>query len=155
SRDEAGAMALMCGLGEGLARRQQPLHRFLANPPTGIQPHLLPIEKLITVAQHRARDRQAPESQRLLGLRLVLQARPAAAPPLIEFLLAAEQSPALQSAAARSVREAGDASLARRLLDRWQNFRINTRRELISALVRNAVLAAPLVDALEAGSVAM
>jgi len=61
----------------------------------------------------------------------------------------------MQTAAAHGVADAGDAHLAQKLLERWQSFRINTRRELIAAMVRNAALAAPLVDALEAGTIAL
>jgi putative membrane-bound dehydrogenase-like protein len=154
-RDEIGAMALLAGLGEGLARRQQPMHRFLATPPDAVQPSLPRIERLVTAAQTRAGTRDAAELQRLLGLRVVLLARPAAASPLIEALLAEQEPPSIQTAAARGVAEAGDTDLVRRLLERWQSFRINIRRELIAALVRNALLASPLVEALEGGTIAI
>src|SRR5262249_5896375 len=150
----SGATALLTGLGEGLARHQQTLRRFLADPPAAARRHLLSIERLITRAQSPAGDRQTRESPRLLALHLVLQVRPDAAQPLIETLLAAEESPAIQTAAARGVAEAGDAMLARKLLERWQSFSLNTRRELIAAMVRNAVLAAPLIEALESGAIA-
>jgi putative membrane-bound dehydrogenase-like protein len=150
----SGATALLTGLGEGLARRQQTLRRFLDDLPAASRHHLPSIERLLTLAQSRAGDRLAPESPRLLALRLVLQARPDMAQPLIESLLAAEESPAIQTAAARGVAEAGDALLARKLLERWQSFQINTRRELIASMVRNAALSSPLVDALESGTIA-
>jgi putative membrane-bound dehydrogenase-like protein len=150
----SGATALLVGLGEGLARRQQTLRRFLADLPAHARRHLPSIERLVTLAQSRAGDRQAPESPRLLALRLVLQARPDAAQSLIEALLAAEEAPPIQTAAARGVAETGDAMLARKLLERWQSFSLNTRRELIAAMVRNAVIAAPLIEALESGTMA-
>jgi putative membrane-bound dehydrogenase-like protein len=153
-RNGIGAMALLAGLGDGLARRHQPLYRFLAAPPAALERSVPQIERFITVAQMRAATRGASESQRLLGLRLILLARPAAASSLIESMLVEQESPPIQTAAARAVAEVGDMDLARRLLERWQSFRINIRRELIAALVRNAVLAAPLVAALEEGTIA-
>jgi putative membrane-bound dehydrogenase-like protein len=153
-REEIGATVLLTGVGEGLAHRRQALHRFLSAPDSPVREHLPQIERLIAAAQAQAAVRDVPESQRLLALRLVLQARPGAAQSLIEALLTAEEPPAIQMAAARGVADLGDAALARRLLERWQNFQINTRRELIAALLRNAALAAPLVEALEAGTIA-
>jgi putative heme-binding domain-containing protein len=71
------------------------------------------------------------------------------------MLLANEESPTIQSAAARGVADAGDADLARKLIDRWMTYRINLRRELIGALVRRADLASALIEALEAGTIAI
>jgi putative membrane-bound dehydrogenase-like protein len=154
SRDESGAMALLTGLGEGLARHGQPLHRLLASPSDAVRPHLPQVERLLTRAQACVADRDCPGQQRLLALRLLLHARPAAARPLVEALLAADEPPALQTAAARGVADLEDADLARTLLERWPSLPINIRRELIAALVRNALLASPLIEALEAGTIA-
>src|SRR5262249_1648722 len=68
---------------------------------------------------------------------------------------AEQETPAIQTSAARSVGDVGDTDLARKLLERWQSFRINIRRELIGALVRSARLASLLVEALEAGTIAI
>jgi putative membrane-bound dehydrogenase-like protein len=155
SRSEIGAMALLSGLGDGLASRQLPLHRFLADPPAALKPHIPQIERLIALAKTRAGSRAISESQRLLGLRLAVQARPDAARPLIAMLLAAEESPAVQSAAARGLADAGDIELARKVTQGWMTYRINLRRELIGALVRNAELASALIEALESGTIAI
>jgi putative membrane-bound dehydrogenase-like protein len=153
-REEPGAMALLTGLGEGLARRGQPLHRMLASPSDALRRHLPEIERLLTRGQTCVTLRAKPEAQRLLALRLILHARPTAARPLIEALLAADEPPALQTAAARGVADVHDTDLARTLLERWPSLPINIRRELIGALLRNASLAAPLIEALETGIVA-
>ena len=150
---DIGAAALLTGLGDGLARRRQSLAGLLAAPPDSLRPQLPPIQRLITLARDWIGKHELPESQRLVGLRLVLQTRPDALRPLIEPLLAADESPPIQAAAARALGEAGDTDLARRLLDLWPALRINTRRELIAALVRKPVLALALVEALEAGAI--
>jgi putative membrane-bound dehydrogenase-like protein len=154
-RGEVGAMTLLSGLGDGLARHQQPLHRFLGSKSTALEPHLPKLEQFITLAQNRAGSQQIPEPARLLALRLVVQARPEAARPLIELLLSRDESPPMQSAAARGLAEAGNADLARKVIDRWTTYRINLRRELIGALVRNAELGAILIEALEGGTIAV
>ena len=154
-RGEIGAMTLLTGLGDGLARRRQPLHQFLAERPPALEPYLSKLEQFVTLAQNRAGSRQAPESQRLLSLRLVVQARPDAARLLIEKLLEDDESPSVQSAAARGLADVGDADLARKLIEHWTTYRINLRRELIGALVRNAELASSLIEALESGKIAV
>lgn len=152
--NEIGAVCLLSGFGEGLARRGQRLNRFLSAAPGAVKPHLPAVAQLIATGKKLASAVDAAESQRLLGLRLVLEAKPDEARPLIEALLAGNESAALQTAAARGLATAPDADLVRRLLEHWPAWRINLRRELIAACLRNAALTAPLIEALEAGTIA-
>ena len=84
-----------------------------------------------------------------------MQARPKVARLLIQAILDAEETPVIHSAAARSLADAGDADLARKLLGHWTTYRINLRCELIGALVRNAELGTVLIESLEAGTMTL
>lgn len=150
---EGGAIALLSGLADGLARRSRSLDRILDRPSSALEPHLPAIKRLISSAKLSAVDRHATESKRLLAFRLLVQIHSSDARELILTLLASEESQAIQAAAAAGLADLGDVELAQQLLERWATYRINTRRELISALLRRAVLAEVLLDALEQGTI--
>jgi len=152
-KNEAGAegssIALLSGLADGLARRSQSLDRMLEQPTAALAPQLPAIRRLIAQAKASAANRKAPEAERILALRLLIQTQAGVARELIPELLSGEESPAIAAAAAAGVADLGDVELARQLLERWGTYPIGVRRELINALLRRANLAAELLDAVE------
>ncbi len=146
---EGAAFALLSGLGDGLARRNNALHRLLEKPAPELQPHLAAVRSRIAAARRSAADRHVPESQRLLAFRILAQTEPGEARALVLPFLSGDESPAMQAAAAGGLAEVGDAELARQVIERWASYPINTRRELISALLRKVELANVLLDSLE------
>lgn len=151
--EEKSSLSLLSGLADGLARRSKSLEALLEQPTPGFKSYVTGIRGLLISAKRTAVDKRAAQSERLLALRLLVQAQSDVARELIPNMFSAEEPAAIVAAAAGGVAELADVELARRLVERWGTLTIGERRELISAMLRRASLAAVLLDAVEQGTV--
>ncbi|HEY2839643.1 MAG TPA: PVC-type heme-binding CxxCH protein [Pirellulales bacterium] len=146
-----GSLAALSGLADGMSRRSKSLEALLEQPTPAIEPHLPEIRRLLISAKMTAVNQRAAKSERLLALRLLVQTQRSMARELIPMMFSAEEPPAMIAAAAAGLADLDDLELTRRLLERWGTLTIGERRELISALLRRASLAAMLLDLVEKG----
>lgn len=140
---EAGRIALLLGLSDGLARAGHP-PRDLAKG-EGFEAVATLLDR--TAATVDAAD--AAPADRARALTLLSRFRPDDASARIPGLLAAVQPEAVQAAAAEAVAEVGSADLADRILANWEAIATGPRRAVIAVLIRSAPLTGSLIAALE------
>ncbi len=149
SVDEGASLSLLSGLAEGLARSDVSLRKMVDAPSETLRPQIPALRRVLALAETTAMNPRAPETHRLMAFKLLVQMDAHAARTLLPSFLAAEASAPLQAAAAAGLAELGDAELGQKCLDSWLTYPINTRRELVRALVRQPALVAVLLDAVE------
>lgn len=155
-QSDAGRIALLSGLAEGLARSGEPLPNRLAGGPSAWgESSRKSIEGLLDRAKAIALSSGGNAQAREQALRVLARCRPPAAAELIPGLLGATQPQPVQSAAARAVSDVGSAELATQALNQWGELTIATRRELLAAVLGSVALTASLVDALEQDRIAL
>jgi putative membrane-bound dehydrogenase-like protein len=148
-----GRLALLAGLGEGLARSQRVLlWSFVAKVPSHKKKEWAEGLNRLCETAHRIAfaDKDALEL-RVLAVRVLSLGRPEQEGKHLLALLRPEQPPAVQSAAARGLGQLGDRGLAAQALAGWDRYTITIRRELIGSLLRSPELAACVVEAMERG----
>lgn len=143
-----GRLALVVGLGEGLARAGQPL----ADPDAASTTLAASLRPAFDAAERVVPDRSLVPLARSLALRLLVQGRPPAAARLLPGLLAADLDPDLQRTAVAALAALDDVATAERLLQGYSLLPATTRPALVAALAGSSRLATALADALEAGT---
>lgn len=143
---EVASFALLHGVVQGQARLKTPRVDWSG-------PGSKRLERIFEAAGPMASDPQRPAWVRTLALELLLAVRPAAARPRLGALLEPDQPAELQAAAAQGVARAQDQALVASLFEGWDRYALATRRVLLGALASTTELAAPLLDAVEAGQV--
>ncbi len=108
-----GALALLSGLAEGMARSGQPLGDLLTKP-----------SNLLRAAEEIAISDREAILNRVMAIGLVAEIKRDTVGPMLLGLLAAQEPPAVQTAAARGVSRIADRGLAQR---RWP-IGVNTHR---------------------------
>jgi putative heme-binding domain-containing protein len=130
-------------------RTGKPLSNLLAAPPRLLEQPLHALDGLFALARRVASSAEKPADLRVLAVQALTRARPRLAAEALPGLLRPQQPGPVQAAAARGLGDVGDPSLARQALEHWGTYTTGTRRELLTALLRSADLAAVLVEALE------
>lgn len=146
-----GALGLLAGLGEGLARRGGGLHLLLRQPPRTLADAFQTLERSLPDLAAAARSDKAALALRILALQVLVQTRAGTVDQLLLELLGPMQPAALQSAASRGLATLATRELAGKVLERWAELTIDTRREVVTALLRTPEAVAPLLDAIEGG----
>jgi putative membrane-bound dehydrogenase-like protein len=155
--DEApkpGHLALLAGLAEGLGRTGRPLAKLVAQPPASLKDKLAGLEALRTYARKVVNSRGEGPDRRVLALGVLTHLGGKQVAEVLPELLTPDQPEPVQAAAARGLGQLGDTAAIERVLERWGTLPRGIRREVVAALVRSAVSAAPLIDALERDTVA-
>jgi putative membrane-bound dehydrogenase-like protein len=148
-----GRLALLAGLGDGLARSGRPLRTLMDRPPKELKRPLGALEDVFQIARRTATSDTQPAHLRVLAVRVLAHGKPQTeGKHLVESLQPTHPLP-VQSAAARGLGELGDAAVAARALKEWNSYSVPTRRDIIAALLRSPRLAAVLLDALKDGTV--
>lgn len=150
-----GRLALLAGLGEGLARAGQPLRSLLSKPPENLSKSLRQLEALLARASRAALDEKESHERRILGVRVLMHGRPETEGKTLLALLQPEQSAEVQAAAAQALAILADTGLAAQALQPWNRYTIATRKEIIASLLRNSLLVPQLVEALEREKIAV
>jgi putative heme-binding domain-containing protein len=150
----AGQLGLLSGLAEGLQRAGRPLRTLLIQPPAELEKSLRGLQPMLRQAQQMAALDQLPAGPRVLAIQVLARVQPDVLGALLLNLLKPGQPVAVQSAAARSLAETGDRTLAGRVLDTWGTLTTGTRGQLLASLLRSPDLAGVLITALEQGKLA-
>jgi putative membrane-bound dehydrogenase-like protein len=148
----ADPLSLLAGLADGLERSGDGLGKLLATDSAEMRPRALrlasfwPTVATIAVSDH-------PAALRTLAIDVLASGHPDLVERIVPELLAGGQSREIESAAARAVGRSGRISLVEKVLDRWNALSPTTRRAVLSSLSGPHVAMAPLVTALEKGSI--
>ncbi|HMC67398.1 MAG TPA: c-type cytochrome, partial [Gemmataceae bacterium] len=154
AKPQAGRLAILAGLAEGLARTERPLRAFLAEPPASLKDRVPALEPLLQSARQLATAEREESSRRVLAIQLLTRAKPETARQFLPDLLQPRQPQPVQFAAARGIGEVADKTLAGSILDHWGTYTTSTRRELQTALLQSPALALALLDAVEQEKIA-
>jgi putative membrane-bound dehydrogenase-like protein len=150
----AGQMALLAGLGDGLARVKRPLRLLMAQPPLELHKPLGALPAVFRAARRLAGAEQEAIHLRVAAIRVLAHGNPETEGGRLLEMLQPQHPVALQSAAAQGVGEMSSPALAAQALEPWTTYAVATRRELMAALLRSAKLAAVLLAAVEGGNLA-
>lgn len=145
----SGKLALLAGWAEGLSRHGHPVHEILANPPVALAKQISVLQELLVKVRSTVVSQESPVTDRLLAVRILIEIQPEVAGSVLLDLLQPKQPAALQTAAARGLANIGGKMLAIQVLDRWSDYTILTRREVLTALLRTAEQASAVVDGIE------
>ena len=146
-----GNLAILVGAAQGLSDRGQSLRAILKAPPPGFETRLAALGPLVASARalatndHAANDKSALD-YRLAAIDVLGQVDTGAGKILLE-LLAPDNNPALQLAAARALAEP-DAETAAAMFVAWQETTTVTRRALVAAALRSRAGSEALVTAI-------
>lgn len=152
---QPGGLALVAGLSDGLARRGAGLHTLLRQPPPPLAQALQALERsLPDLATTATSDKESP-ALRMLALDVLIHTRAAKVEGLLLELLGPTQLVPLQAAAARGLAALSSRELAGKVLERWPELTIDTRREVLTALLRTPEAVTALLDALEGGKLSI
>ncbi len=147
--NEAGKLALLAGLADGLSRNGHPLRTLLKNPPEALAKSLRAFDSLLAQARSVVTSLEQPVARRVLALQILTDIQPDAVGPILLDLLKPAQPMSLQAAAARSLASLGNKALADQVLDQWSVYTIPTRREVLTALLHGPDQASAVVGAIE------
>lgn len=146
-RDAAapGALALLAGTADGLARAGRPL--------ASLRDRFGCVAVLLSAARAAALDAARPVEVRAWAARVLARSGDRGAVAVLADLLDARLDQRLQSEAARGIAANDDPELAGRALETWGRVTSVTRRELMGALAGARRSATVLLSAIEADSV--
>jgi putative membrane-bound dehydrogenase-like protein len=128
-------VAMLRGLGQGLARRGATIAGLLASKDTDTR-----LRDSAAAAFKRAQavasDENQPRGDRVAAIGLLAFAPYKQASPALAALLSPQTSPDLQSAAVAALANQDDGAVGRQLLAGWKSFGPAIRREVIEAVLR-------------------
>jgi putative membrane-bound dehydrogenase-like protein len=141
---------LLQGLSQGLQNTNRPLSRLWQSPPENIKKALARLRPQFEQAARNAGNEKLAVSSRLSATRLLAQGPYELAGPVLKSLLAPQQPPELQMAAARSLAMHEDATVPGILVEAWGSAGPAVRREIQEALFARSDRLPVLLEALEA-----
>lgn len=147
------SIAILEGLGEGLANRRQPFSALWHQAPADLREGLEKLRPFFTLVAARARDDRAPLAERVRATRLLGYGPDAEARPVLQALLLPQVPTDLQLAAIRALSQHSDPQVAESLLAGWSNASPAIRREVLEALFSRSDRVPHLLAAIEAKKV--
>ncbi len=147
---DAAGPDIAIGLGDGLARNGRRL--------SDLRPELPPataawLERLLARAADRAQDGSAFVDQRVRGVLLLGQGHKGAAEAVLPGLLDPHQPPEVQAATVRALAGFNSPDVAGMLLRPWKGYTPALRADVVAHLLARRAWIAPLLDAIEAGTI--
>jgi putative membrane-bound dehydrogenase-like protein len=151
SRDaESAGIDVAIGLGEGLARNGRRLSDMGSELPVASAAWL---DRLFLRAAALAPDVAAPLEHRVRGVLLLGHGRIDTAERVLPGLLDAQQAPEVQAAVVRALAGFSNPEVAGMLLRPWKAYTPALRADVVAHLLARRIWIAPLLDAIEAGTV--
>lgn len=148
-----GRLALLAGLGDGMARSGRPLRLLIDRTPKDLEKPVGALEGLFEVARRIAPSDEEPAHLRVVALRVLAHGRPETEGKYLVPLLQPSHPFPVQSAAARGLGDLDSPAVAAQALKQWTGYAVNTRREIVAALLRSPGLVVVLLDSIKAGKV--
>jgi putative membrane-bound dehydrogenase-like protein len=153
--------AALSGIAQGLRTKESgngggsPLLALVSGDGPDVQATRARVEAILSRTSALALDGKARPDQRLAAVALLGHTDHATAGDALASLLAPQQSPDIQAAAARALVQLRDPAAASRLLDakRWQGFTAQLREAVLAALLADDQQVPVLLDAVERGAV--
>lgn len=142
-------LALLDGLGQGLAQSARPLATLWHKPPAVLAASLARARRLFEQAAVRAADEKRPAAARAEAVRLLGRGPFAPLAEAAPALLNPRTPPEVQLAAVRALSSHAEPRVAPLLLDAWPAAGPTLRREMGEALFARADRIGVLLDALE------
>ncbi|AMV37203.1 PVC-type heme-binding CxxCH protein [Planctomyces sp. SH-PL62] len=149
-RDDAASDAAL-GLGDGLARNRRRLSGLVGLPPESTAW----LDALFATAASTAPDESATPAARVRAAAILGQMDYDQAAAVLAPLLGPDQPPALQSAAVKALAGFDRPEVAGILLGPWKGYTPGLRTEVAARLLGRRAWLGPLLDAVEAGTVAV
>ena len=150
---QPGSFAILVGASQGLADRGQSLRAMLQSPPAGMATRLAAIRPVVDSARALAASDETDKEKdrarleyRLAAIDMLGQVDSASGKIFLK-LLAPDNNPALQLAAARALGEPNDET-AKAMFEAWQEMTTVTRRALVAAALRSRAGSEALVTAI-------
>ncbi|HEY2951479.1 MAG TPA: PVC-type heme-binding CxxCH protein, partial [Verrucomicrobiae bacterium] len=116
---DRGQVALLAGLGDGLARSGQSLEKLLKAPPASFKDKAPVLSWLAQAPSSIALSAQEKVSDRLAGIRVLTLARPDFAGAVLLKLLESGPPDEIQAPAARGFMDLGDDAIFSQLFTKW------------------------------------
>jgi putative membrane-bound dehydrogenase-like protein len=142
-------IALLDGLGQGLAAGGRPLASLWEKPPASLSAAVAKARGLFDQAAVVARDEKQPASRRAEAVRLLGRGPLAPLAEAAPELLAPRSAPEVQLAAVRALAAHPGPKVAALLLEAWPSAGPTLRRELTEALMARKERVVALIGALE------
>lgn len=111
------------------------------------------LKGLVQKALADAQDTSLPAKNRVTAIRALRGGQFAAVSPILQKLLADQNSPELQAAAIESLSAFDDPSIAGKLITQWQKFSPEIRQQVLAALLSERERMKALMKALEEGKI--
>jgi putative membrane-bound dehydrogenase-like protein len=146
----ARQIAILDGIGQGLQNSPRPMSRLWENPPDALRDPLKLARRFFERAAAVASDTSKPPADRIAAIRLLGQGPFDLAATTLRGMLAPQQMPELQLAAARALGGHNVPTVAKMLVDAWPTAGPALRRELQEALFARSDRLSALFDAIAA-----
>jgi putative heme-binding domain-containing protein len=150
-----GRLAILAGLADGLAGSETSLRKIMQTPPGFLKESAPKISPLFLMAVGTALSPRDNLVDRVNSIRVLSQADPELAGPVLLRLLKPEHPNEIQSAVARGLPELNDGELMATVVGNWSQYSQTARRQLLSAGLRSVAVTKALLNALEQGTISL